>query len=111
MLLGTKIVSVRKKRYIHKIKEGKEYSVMLNLNQKYHYELMVFKNIFPNSLKLSGSSKTPAAVSTPSIWISASKYHSSIKDIRIFLTRERFDSRSWAGKIHDGYLVQQESTH
>lgn len=32
MLLGTKIVSVRKKRYIHKIKEGKEYSVMLNLN-------------------------------------------------------------------------------
>lgn len=32
MLLGTKIVSVRKKRYIRKIKEGKEYSVMLNLN-------------------------------------------------------------------------------
>lgn len=32
MLLGTKIVSVRKKRYIHKIKEGKAYSIKLNLN-------------------------------------------------------------------------------
>lgn len=63
---------------------------------------MIFKNIFPNSLKVSGSSKTPVAVSIPSIWILASKYHSPIKDIRIFQTRERFDSRSGAGKIHDG---------